>query len=357
MKENIVENTEFFYINLKLRGINMLDYNFDLEYSYTFDKNKETRYFYRLKNNTLSIEINSILNFEILSKIIKTISDTIRIIDNKVNGKVEINILDGKGEKHQIYLPDNSCFIQENSSVIKSGNILVNYNGNRIINIYTNENLKKISKILQILINSNLYFNKVRKILLTYFKTKMWDSEIAEFIKFSCYIKGGNIKIDNKMIEYFISYYIMLDKETKTNICETLFATEYGNCHVSLKNPPELTNDIVNYIENLYKNFVHSGYRYLPIEFGFNNKMYVLDFENYENNIYLTVWTKEKNQVILHFAFQQYFNFLDRINFIKKIFENKDFIVNISNKYNLMFPDYLIQLFDKSLSEFGIFYK
>jgi len=159
------------------------------------------------------------------------------------------------------------------------------------------------------------------------------------------------------MIDYFMNYFIVLDKEIKKNIFEILLATKYGNCHITLKNSPELINNIVNYIENIYKDFVHSEYKYLPVKFSFNNKIYELNFSEHENGINFTVWDNKKNEVVLHFVFENDFDFSNKIKFIKKILENKDIIADMINKYNLAFPDYLTQLFDKFSSRFGIFYK
>jgi hypothetical protein len=364
-KENMIENVDFFSISLKLTEVNIPNYKVNLEYNYMFSKGEELKNSYCFKNNVMFIEINSVLDFEMLSKIIEIISDIIKITDNRKNKEIEINVINEKKKECFIYLTDNSYFTREDASIKKTSNISVNYEGNKVMDVYIPKKLKRMPKILQMfiskkpfLINPESYLNEVKQTLLTYFKNETWNSKIIESIKFSLYIKGGNVEIDNKTIEYFIDYFIGLNKRLKTDVCEILFMIEYGNCHISLKNSPELISDIIDYVESYCNNLTRLPDIHLSNSFRLNNKVYELNIFNLQNNRFkIIIWDVQKYETVLCFIFESSNDFFNKTNFIKKILKNKDFIIDISNRYKLVFPEYLTQLFNKLLPRFGIFYK
>jgi len=345
-------DVDHFEIELILYPQKILNRKINLTYHYFIDKLRKEKILYYIDNRKMIITCK--LNFGI-ETILMIIEQLLRILEiiNKYSMDGKFYIVDKNKNKYEISLKLGRKYnIYGLWNLTSPTTIDVNFEKENIITSTIEEvDLLKVYKIFEEMVNKKIFLNnkldieEIKKSVLNYFETGIWKNKNVRTIMFSFRKKQKSIEIDNEIIQYSIKCFVRINHKNKPNIKEVLFITNYGNCHISYEGFPDLIDYSLNYIQDFFKLTKESSKRnYYPKYFNYNNKKYFLF---HIKNQYISIVDSKNSATILFFTYRSKNDLLDRISFIRKILKNKDVILDLFNKENSNFTQFLMQILDR----------
>jgi len=351
MYNEIISDIDRFEIELILYPQKILNRKVNLTYHYFIDKSGKEKILYYIDNKKMIITCRLDLNIETILAIIKQFLYVLEI--NKHNIDTDFYIVDKNKNKYKILFKPGRKYDVYGLLTVKSPSAIDISSENRDIITSTIEeiDLLKIYKIFKEIFNKKMFLDnkldikEIKKSISNYFKTGIWENKDIRTIIIMSYGKQKNIQIDDEVIKYSVKHFIRTNYKNKSNIEEILFVTDYGNCHISYEGFPDLIDYSLNYLQDFFgltkRSLKQNRY---PRFFVYNDKKYFLF---HKKNRYITIKNSENLAIILHFNYRSKNDLVNRISFIRKLLENKNIILDLFNKENSNFIQFLMKILDR----------